>query len=110
MERAASAANAIYIVFRKPGPTWVKGLGSRQQPRWDEHAAFMDRLYDQGRVLLGGPYSDYSRVMQIVRAANEAGAQTLFDDDPWTEMKLLLPDGVQRWSIFLGPTAWREPT
>lgn len=110
MEGAASAPTAIFIVFRRPGPAWVSGLGSRQQPSWDEHAAFMDRLYDAGRVLLGGPYSDLSRVMQIVRAADEAEAQSLFDDDPWTEMKLLLPDGVQRWSIYLGPTAWREPT
>jgi uncharacterized protein YciI len=70
----------------------------------------MDRLYDSGRVLLGGPYFDFSGVMQIVRAADEVEAQSLFDDDPWTEMKLLLPDRVQRWSIYLGPDAWREAT
>lgn len=104
------SATPIYIVFRKPGPTWVSGLGSRQQPGWNEHAAFMDRLYDAGRVLVSGPYSDFSRVMLIVRAADEVEAQSLFDGDPWTQMKLLLHDRVQRWSIYLGPAAWREPT
>jgi hypothetical protein len=54
---------ATFIVFRRPGPAWVSGLGSRQQPGWDEHAAFMDGLYESGRVLIGGPYSDFSRVM-----------------------------------------------
>jgi uncharacterized protein len=105
-----SGPGAIFIVFRRPGPAWVSGLGSRQQPGWDDHAAFMDGLYEKGRVLVSGPYSDFSRVMLVVRATDELEAQRLFDEDPWTEMQILESDGVQRWLIYLGPTEWRHST
>jgi uncharacterized protein len=101
---------ASFIVFGRPGPAWVSGLGSRQQPDWDDHAAFMDGLYESGRVLVSGPYSDFSRVMLVVRATDELEAHSLFDDDPWTETQVLEADGVQRWSIYLGPTEWRHST
>src|SRR2546430_8308057 len=29
--------------------------GAREQPFWDEHAAFIDRLVDEGFILMGGP-------------------------------------------------------
>ena len=40
----------LFLVFRGPGPSWVPGRPTREQPLWDEHAAFMDRLFEQGRV------------------------------------------------------------
>ena len=95
-----------FIVFRRPGPGWVEGRGSREQPGWDEHARFMDGLYQSRRVLLGGPYADYSRVLQIVACASEAEAEHLFDDDPWTETGILETDGVHPWLAFLAPADW----
>ena len=50
-------ASTLYLVYRNPGPSWVKGRPSCQQPLWDEHAAFMDRVFDEGRIVLAGPYA-----------------------------------------------------
>jgi hypothetical protein len=30
----------IFLVFRDPGPSWVRDRSSREQPLWDEHATF----------------------------------------------------------------------
>ena len=38
----------LFLVFRGPGPAWVAGTPTREQPLWDEHAAFMDRLFEEG--------------------------------------------------------------
>ena len=95
-----------FVVFRKPGPAWVQGQVTREQPGWDEHARFMDVLHDSGRVVLGGPYDDLSRVLLIVRCASQAEAEHLFDDDPWTEMGILQMDGVHPWTAFLRPPGW----
>jgi uncharacterized protein YciI len=95
-------SRTTFIVFRKPGPDWVEGRHTREQPGWDEHAAFMDRITDEGRVLLAGPYSDLSRVLLIVTATDEADALALFNTDPWTGT-ILESDGVARWSILIGP-------
>ncbi len=66
----------LFLVFRDPGPAWVAGVPTRLQPLWDEHAAFVDRLFENGRVCMAGPYADYSRALVIVNArdATEASA------------------------------------
>jgi hypothetical protein len=37
------------------GPNWDPRRPIRGQDRWDEHAAFMDGLVDDGFIILGGP-------------------------------------------------------
>jgi uncharacterized protein YciI len=94
-------STTLFLVFRNPGPAWVPGLPSRQQPLWDEHAAFMDGLFEQGRIVLGGPYTDHSRVLLIVNAGGMEEASLLFHDDPWTKHGILVDSEVIEWSVFL---------
>jgi uncharacterized protein YciI len=94
-------ATTLYLVFRDPGPSWVKGLSSRQQPLWDEHAVFMDRLFAEGRIVLGGPYADSSRVLLIVETSGRDEAAELFRDDPWANRGILVDSEVIEWTIFL---------
>jgi uncharacterized protein YciI len=61
----------------------------------------MDRLFEQGRIVLGGPYSDYSRVLLIVQARDREEAAELFRDDPWTRGGILVDSEIIEWSIFL---------
>jgi uncharacterized protein YciI len=96
-----TVTTTLYLVFRDPGPSWVKGLPSRQQPLWDEHAVFMDRLFEHGRIVLAGPYADYSRVLLIVEARDADEASELFRDDPWTTSGILVHSGVIEWTVFL---------
>ena len=91
----------LFLVFRNPGPSWVPGLSSRQQPLWEEHAHFMDRLFEQGRIVLGGPYADSSRVLLVVQARDAAEASDLFRADPWAERGILVESETIEWSVFL---------
>ena len=91
-----------YLVFRKPSSGWVAGLKTRQQPLWDEHAVFMDRLYQSGEVTLAGPYADLSRALIVVKAESESAAAAMFDPDPWTTARVLETDGVHEWTVFMG--------
>lgn len=91
----------LFLVFRNPGPSWVPGLSSRQQPLWDEHAVFMDRVFEQGRIILGGPYADCSRVLLVVQARDKEEASELFRDDPWTSRGILVDSEIIEWTVFL---------
>lgn len=91
----------LFLVFRDPGPSWVPDRSTRQQPLWDEHAAFMDRLFADGRIVLAGPYADASRALVIVRAGNEEEVSALFRDDPWTIDGILGLSQVVEWTVFL---------
>jgi uncharacterized protein len=95
------AMSTLYLVFREPGPSWVSGVPSRQQPLWDEHAAFMDGLFARGRIVMAGPYADYSRVLIIVEARDAGEASALLRDDPWEEAGILVPSDVVEWTVFL---------
>jgi uncharacterized protein YciI len=95
-----------FVFFRRPGPAWVRGKDTKEQPGWDEHARFMDALHDEGRVLLAGPYEDRSRVLIVVRCSSREEAEHVFDADPWTGMGILEDDGLDAWEAFLKPDGW----
>jgi uncharacterized protein len=92
--------STLFLVFRSPGPSWISGTPTRQQPLWDEHAVFMDQLFEQGRIVLGGPYADYSRNLVIVQAHDAEEASELFREDPWAGGILGAPEVIE-WTVFL---------
>ena len=72
-----------------------------QQSRWGEHAAFMDRLVDDGFVLLGGPLTDdETRAILVVQADDENAVRSTLTDDPWHESHLVV-ESVDAWTIRL---------
>ncbi len=90
-----------FLVFREHGTAWVSGTATRQQPLWDDHAAFMDRLFDTGAILLGGPYADDSQAVLVIQAADEAAVITLLRDDPWETHDIQMTSSIKEWTIFL---------
>jgi hypothetical protein len=46
---------AVFAVTLVNGPRYDESRPRREQDGWDEHAAFMDALVDDGFVILGGP-------------------------------------------------------
>ena len=83
------------------GPNWEAGITSREQPYWTEHAAFMDALFEDGTVIMGGPYADYSNFLVIVEASDENAVCDLFKRDPLIVQGILHLAGVYEWLIFL---------
>lgn len=90
-----------FLVYRAQGSRSTKGTPSRQQPLWDEHAAFMNALFDTGCIILAGPYADYNGAMLIVEAEDEAAAVDMFRDDPWTINDIMYTGSVREWLIFM---------
>jgi len=98
-----------YVVRRARGPAWDHSRRRREQDRWDEHAAFMDALVDEGFVVLGGPLGegDGHDALNIVKADSEASVRARLADDPWGE-DMLATVSVEPWSVFLrAPSAPR---
>jgi uncharacterized protein YciI len=89
-----------FVVARRSGPEWDASKALEQQSGWIEHAAYMDRLVDDGIVVLGGPLDDEHRVILVVEASSEDGARGVLDADPWSQTHLVV-DSVERWTIRL---------
>ncbi len=93
--------NKTFITIFTPGTNWVAGKTSREQPYWTEHAAFMDALFEDGIVIMGGPFADYSNILVIVEASDENALRELFERDPFITQGILHLERVHEWLVFL---------
>ncbi len=94
----------MFAVTTAKGPCWLHERGIRDQPGWDEHAQFFDRLVEQGVVILGGPISSNSDdeiALLAVEAMDEQELRSIFSADPWAISGVLRIKEVQTWSIWL---------
>jgi uncharacterized protein YciI len=94
-------STTYYAVLRERGENWDARLPMRQQELWDEHAAFMNALVDDGFVVLGGPLGGGEKILLIIDAESEQAIEARLADDPWTPLGLLRIAKVERWEILL---------
>lgn len=100
---------AVFAVTRVAGPRWDASRARREQVGWAEHAAFMDRLVDEGFVILGGPIGDGQEVLLAVEAADEEEVVARLRADPWVP-GLLDVGSVRAWTVWLDGRGRRPPS
>jgi uncharacterized protein YciI len=88
------------VVLRRSGPDYDLSKPLEEQPGWEEHAAFMDGLVDEGVIVLGGPLADEVRTAHAVRAGSEDEVRSMFARDPWSGSHLVI-DSIEPWAIRL---------
>jgi uncharacterized protein YciI len=91
-----------FLVFRGKGPSWNRSKTRRDQEGWNEHAAFMDGLVEDGLVVMGGPIGDGEGddTLQVVEAESEEAVRARIAEDPWGE-DMLVTKSVQPWQVWL---------
>jgi uncharacterized protein YciI len=90
-----------FIAISSAGPNRDQSKGTREQPFWDEHAAFIDQLVADGFVLMGGPLVDEGGALLIVNAEDEEQVREKLKNDPWFGQGILKLESVKRWQIFI---------
>ena len=99
-----------FLVRQARGPAWDSSCGRREQPGWDQHVAFIDRVSEDGRIALGGPVGeiDGEHVVLVVRAASEDEVRAMFADDPWMDNVLRI-ESVEPWTLWIGADSLPAP-
>lgn len=90
-----------FVVLSVHGPGWDPGRPMRQQDYWDGHATFIDGLFADGFLRLGGPFPDDAGSMIIVEADSADEVRRVLAGDPWGQHGVLLPEHVRRWDILV---------
>jgi uncharacterized protein YciI len=90
-----------FVAISSAGPSRDPSKSTREQPLWDEHAAFIDQLVADGFILMGGPLVDEGGAMLIVNASDENEVRGKLKEDPWYEHGILKLESVKRWQIFI---------
>jgi uncharacterized protein YciI len=91
-----------FLVKRTHGSSWDSSRLRRDQDGWNDHAAFMDRLVEEGVIVLGGPVGngDGTHAVLVMELGSEAEVRERLAEDPWGE-DMLATESIERWSIFL---------
>jgi uncharacterized protein YciI len=92
---------ANFAVRLVHGPGWDRSRQIRDQDAWDEHAAFMDGLVDDGFVILGGPVGGGEQTLHVVEAADENEIKARLAEDPWASAGLLQIGTIEPWMLWL---------
>jgi uncharacterized protein YciI len=94
-----------FVVISSVGPNRDRSKGTREQPFWDEHVVFIDRLVDEKFILMGGPLVGRDGLPQgallIVNAQDENEVAEKLKNDPWFIRGILKLESVKRWEIFI---------
>ena len=88
------------VIVRRSGPEYDLSRPLEEQSRWEEHAAFMDALVDQGFVVLGGPLEDEYRVAHAIEAESPEAIRATLANDPWSGSHLVI-ESIDVWTIRL---------
>jgi hypothetical protein len=94
----------VFAVTTAKGPNWDHARGLREQPYWDEHAAFADLLVGRGVIILGGPVAsddDEDIALLAVESADEQALRSVFAADPWTVHRVFRLKQVRAWTLWL---------
>ena len=70
--------------------------------RRDEHLAHLNKLLDQGSLVAAGPSADRTGGVIILRADDEASAQALVDQDPYTRLHVTKDRELREWLVTVG--------
>ena len=92
---------ANFAVRLVHGPAWDAGRPIRGQDGWDEHAAFMDGLVEDGFIIVGGPVGDGEQTLHAVEAADENEIRARLALDPWASAGLLQTGTIEPWALWL---------
>ena len=92
---------AYFLCTLVHGPAWDDERGIREQDGWDEHAAFMDGLVDDGLIIVGGPVGAGDRTAHLVQSEGEATVRTRLAADPWARDGHLLVGSLEPWWLWL---------
>lgn len=94
-----------FATISSAGPNADPSKVTRQQPFWDDHAAFIDELVAEGFIIMGGPLIDSTEIphgaLLIVSAEDENEVRDKLKNDPWFEENILKLERIERWQIFI---------
>lgn len=91
-----------YVVFHRPGPKWQQGIDFREQDGVGEHVQHYLKLYEQGKLELGGPFllEDAGGMMVPTRGVSREEVEAFAAADPAVQSGLLVYE-VRPWYVAM---------
>ena len=101
-----------FAVTTAKGQNWDHARGIREQPFWDQHAAFADDLARRGVIILGGPVTSDNEediALLAVQAPSEGALRSIFAADPWAVHQVFRIKELRVWTLWLDGRSRQAP-
>jgi len=110
MARTLCGVSGYFLVREARGPAWDPARGRREQAGWEEHAAFVDGLVEEGVLVLGGPVGDVDGEHAVVVACadSEDDLRRQLADDPWVDTVLRI-ESIEPWTLWVRGPSFSRP-
>jgi uncharacterized protein YciI len=91
----------MFAVIASAGQNRDLSKETREQPFWDKHAEFIDRLFDEDFIFMGVPLVDEGGSLLIVNAEDENEVREKLESDTWYLHGILKLESIKRWQVFI---------
>lgn len=95
--------NKTFLLTFEHGPKYQSEKSFHDQPNWENHSKFSDKLFLQHKVTMCGTLKDESKVILVANGRNESSIRNLFKDDPFIKNGVLTLTHVDEWELHLNP-------
>jgi uncharacterized protein YciI len=95
--------NKTFLLTFEHGPNYQPDMIFHDQPDWENHSRFADKLFLQHKVTMCGALKDESKVIVVALGKNESSLRNLFKDDPFVKNGVLTLTHVDEWELHLNP-------
>ena len=92
---------AFFLCTLIHGPSWKDASGIREQDGWSDHAAFMDRLVDEGLIVVRGPIGAGDHTAHLIEGADPRQIRARLAEDPWAKDNHLADGSLESWALWL---------
>jgi uncharacterized protein YciI len=94
---AQSPEKTSFLVIYRPGPGWLQGKPTSEQPL-KEHGRYMMSLFEKGFLKFAGPFGDDKGGAVVLEITSEAEAQALVAGDPAVKSGVFLHE-IHPWQL-----------
>jgi uncharacterized protein YciI len=92
---------AYFLCTLLHGPAWDDSRGIRQQDGWQPHADFMDRLVEEGFIVVGGPVGAGDYTAHLIESSDRSAVRARLAEDPWARDGHLVVGVLETWRLWL---------
>lgn len=68
-----------------------------------EHREYLQRLHEDGTLVMAGPYTDQSGALLVFRAESQAALEALLEGDPYTREDVVTRVAIREWTVLFPP-------
>lgn len=107
-EADSGADEAVYYVLRyTPGEHWAEGMPYDEQPGIAAHFEYLDKLFQERRLVMGGRLREEATGLMILRTGSLQEAREVAENDPGV-VEGLVDAAVNTWDVRMSSMRWSK--